>query len=334
MHFPLDYGLVSDHDQNQFNIKPRLGNILNEKGEAHIDDLTPELTVHKLRNILDKKEYLLMLDDVWTKNPADCHKLVDVLTSSLNRQVFHLYDTDPMSRIKGFITRSRTRAYVQENEAHVSQSPFPLNTLVANWSQKPSTKQEAFGGLKNLRALRSLSGHLIVWITENYKHTEEQGTEGGYLRNLCHIKSISIEWPPYSCREARPTEDLLEDLQPHCNLRELEVRSYCGVRIPRWATENSRTIRLPNLAKIALGSCCRLQELPQLDKLHPYHTQSVELANLEYIENRTSGTRDYEPAHTTVTASNSTPAVEMLESSSLPFLKELKLSILPKLKRW
>ncbi|KAK1554288.1 hypothetical protein Q3G72_010158 [Acer saccharum] len=58
-------------------------------------------------------------------------------------------------------------------------------------------------------------------------------------------------------------EELLENLQPHQNLKRLSIEGYPGKYFPRWIG----TPELPNLTNIVLISCKRCEHLPALGQL-------------------------------------------------------------------
>jgi len=193
--------------------------------------------------------------------------------------------------------------------------------------------------LEDLRVPRNLRGSLQIRIRRDYKHSQEYGRVG-YLCNTEYLKSITIMWDPSKCGEGRMGNDddvggVVEDLRPHCNLKELSIWNYPGLRIPR---EDGLAASLANLVKIVLTDCAGLKELPWLGKLQRLKTlQLRRLKNLEYMEDKERGTHigsSSDGAGTAVARSSST-AVEMTESSIFfPSLENLKLIDLRKLKGW
>ncbi|KAJ8422808.1 hypothetical protein Cgig2_018009 [Carnegiea gigantea] len=116
---------------------------------------------------------------------------------------------------------------------------------------------------------------------------------------------------------------LLEDLQPHCNVRELRLGNYGSMRMPSWAKEDDLTTFLPNLVRLKLWQCPGWQHLPSLRKL--YNLKSLEvisMRDLEYIENTSSKG----------IIGNGVAASE--SRVLFPFLQQLTLVYLDKLKGW
>ncbi|XP_038973357.1 putative disease resistance protein RGA3 [Phoenix dactylifera] len=64
--------------------------------------------------------------------------------------------------------------------------------------------------------------------------------------------------------DADLAEDMLGDLQPHENLKVLEIEGYVGKTLPWWLMESS----LPYLAELSLTSCVICEHLSALEQLH------------------------------------------------------------------
>uniref|UniRef100_M0ZZD1 Cc-nbs-lrr resistance protein n=1 Tax=Solanum tuberosum TaxID=4113 RepID=M0ZZD1_SOLTU len=75
-------------------------------------------------------------------------------------------------------------------------------------------------------------------------------------------------------------QHVLDGLQPHPNLKTLEVKNYLGTRFSSWFSEES----LPNLVKLKLSGCKRCIEIPPLGQLKFLrHLELIGLLELEFI---------------------------------------------------
>ncbi|KAJ8433906.1 hypothetical protein Cgig2_001835 [Carnegiea gigantea] len=201
-----------------------------------------------------------------------------------------------------------------------------LNKFVLG-QRKSSVKGEV--RVEDLRLPRNIRGSLEIYISPKYKHSKEYGGGGGYLCNTKYLKSVSIEcrWKAYE-RARMADDDVLEDLQPHSNLKELTIVDYPRLTMPQWAREDGLATSLPNLVKICLENCNRLKELPCLGKLQSLKTlQLYSLENLKYMENKT---RDTNIDGSSDGAASSSMAAKIF----FPSLENLELYDLPKLKGW
>ncbi|KAJ8437643.1 hypothetical protein Cgig2_018433 [Carnegiea gigantea] len=194
--------------------------------------------------------------------------------------------------------------------------------------------------LEGLRVSRNLRGSIRIYIRPDCKHPKEYGG-GGYLCNTKYFKSIYVKFPYWIHGEERMgnyDDDVLEDLQPYSNLKELAIKRYPGLTISQWARADRLVTSLLNLVKIVLMNYNRLKELPWLGKLQHLKTLQLSyLKNLEYMENKTRGTNigSSRDRVTTIIAPSSLMGVEITNSSIFfPSLENLKLCDLLKLKRW
>ncbi|XP_021756912.1 putative disease resistance protein RGA1 [Chenopodium quinoa] len=119
-----------------------------------------------------------------------------------------------------------------------------------------ASQKQWFDQLGELKRLNSLKGELFVQINfvENaIKVKEDIDTEGAYLRGKEHLKLIIINFDNMGIDEEG--RRLMEELQPHPNLKGLELVSCVGMRMPSWARENKLATSLPNLNRLHLYDC-------------------------------------------------------------------------------
>ncbi|KAK9672816.1 hypothetical protein RND81_12G126700 [Saponaria officinalis] len=202
----------------------------------------------------------------------------------------------------------------------------------------PSTGKR-FDQLDDLKALVNLKGCLGLQIRSSpIAPYHDKG--GAYLSTLEHLSGIEIWYVRSDIREeercmaamvdkvedeealVKYKEAILEDLQPHSNLKYLRLVEYNGRKLPTWACERNLARFLPNLVKIEFRECLGLQYLPWLGLLQSLKFLRLEiLPNMEYLMNEI-------PYVDSVLESST-------ESSSLfPCLEHLYLEDLPKLKGW
>ncbi|XP_074275588.1 disease resistance protein RGA2-like isoform X2 [Silene latifolia] len=197
-----------------------------------------------------------------------------------------------------------------------------LTAFYVGMTGSSETKQSV-GQLRDLIDLKNLKGGIEFIIPENYSSIKESNKEGDILAKMEHLKSVQIQ---FKSRCGAYDEDkrvvaheyLIEELQPHPNLKGFELRGYQGQTIPIWGNaELNWVMFLPNLVKIQLENCFQLKELPLLCELQ--HLRSLELSflyNVEYME-------EY-------------PTNRIISNGAIffPSLKYLKLYGMLKLKAW
>lgn len=191
---------------------------------------------------------------------------------------------------------------------------------------KSSTLPSRIGKLANLHNLHSFrvgckSGYRIEELRELAYLTGtlhisklEDAVNGGEakMNDKKWLQKVVFEW---STRNVNPQdvsneEKLLEDLQPHPNLEELQIFNYLGVSLPHWMRDG----RLHNLQILSLKGCSnsRILSLGQLPHLRALYIKRM--MELEKLPN------DVE-----------CPSLGRLQISNCPKLNELP-EILPNLR--
>ena len=131
-------------------------------------------------------------------------------------------------------------------------------------------KRAESNGPSQLKDLRNLGGFLRI---ENLGHGKDEVREykDANLKEKHHLQQLKLQWDAYQWDGE--TDEMLEGLQPHPNLKALELWYYMGGRIPSWVSS------LTNLVNFQLFHNERLQHIPPLNQL-PF----LKLVYLEYME--------------------------------------------------
>ena len=104
-----------------------------------------------------------------------------------------------------------------------------------------------------------MGGKLRIEKQEHGKD-EVQECNDTNLKDKQHLQELILWWDLWN-GESKGCDEMLEGLQPHPNLRVLELWYYMGVRIPSWVSS------LTNLVKFELNQNRRLQHLLSLNQL-------------------------------------------------------------------
>ncbi|XP_074285463.1 putative disease resistance protein RGA1 [Silene latifolia] len=186
------------------------------------------------------------------------------------------------------------------------------------------SSKQCFNGLKDLQHLNKLKGSLSIQIAvlKNAKFVKEEHGGGAYLRSKEHLDTIVIEFKrgeEYGSKESE--QALLEEMQPHHDVKTLKLKGYHGETLPIWSGRghNSAFFGLPNLVTLEVQDCSELLYLPwQIGKLPHLKTLSIsKLLNVEYVADADSET-----------------LLSGERSSFFPSIVNLKIRYLPKLKGW
>ncbi|KAK4592363.1 hypothetical protein RGQ29_016773 [Quercus rubra] len=193
------------------------------------------------------------------------------------------------------------------------------NASSCNWHKKKQGRSG--GGLSELKELSNLGGSLFI---RDLGHGEDETVEckATNMKDKQHLQDLSLYWDDK--RDDGETEFYdemsLEGLQPHPNLKSLEMWFYMGVRIPSWVSS------LTNLVRFQLLFNRRLQHIPPLNQL-PF-LKNVSLSSMEALEYIS----DEDSVSNVLGASSSSSS-----SSKTPFfpsLSSLFIQGCPKLKGW
>ena len=127
-----------------------------------------------------------------------------------------------------------------------------------------------------MNGLNNLKGTLEIEISEQ---SEDANSDCGVknLREKLHLEKLKLKW----AHQEGHDEMLLDSIQPHPNLKILEVWDYSGVTFSSWLSS------IENLVEIKLSRCDRCNHLPPLSKL-PFLERLWlnEMKDLECISDR------------------------------------------------
>ncbi|KAK9665720.1 hypothetical protein RND81_14G131000 [Saponaria officinalis] len=156
-----------------------------------------------------------------------------------------------------------------------------------------SSSSQCFDQLEGLKSLVNLKGGLWIklWFCTNAAYVKEDGREGVYMKNKEHLKHVRFDIQHSQGDTVGDYEmALLEDLQPHSNLKGVVFSGYDSMRFPSWVRDDNLSTFIPNLVRLEFVRCKKLQFLPCLRKLHHLKFLSLfDLPNLEYLETSSSG---------------------------------------------
>ncbi|XP_072963753.1 disease resistance protein RGA2-like [Typha angustifolia] len=129
--------------------------------------------------------------------------------------------------------------------------------------------------LKNLRELREL----VIESLKNVSRVEDICEAN--LKEKVHIQKLTLIWTEIfdDCsRSPEVDEQVLDNIEPHYNLKKLIIRCYVGRRSPHWMSPQS----LSKLVSIQLENCAGWEDLSPLGQL-PY-LESLQLGNMRSLK--------------------------------------------------
>ncbi|XP_042029457.1 disease resistance protein RGA2-like [Salvia splendens] len=175
--------------------------------------------------------------------------------------------------------------------------------------------------IEELGSMNGLKGKLEIYKLERVENEEE--AEKASLSNKSKILDLCLRWDDDREVEATNDENVLEGLQPHSNLKKLQIEGFKGKKFPSWtqkmAVENVTQgcwIPLNKLIEIKLSKCSECEEIPMFGQLPNLKSLWLEeLTNLKSINSSFYGLMNEE---TRIVF----PALERLVLDDMPNLAE------------
>ncbi|KAH0716538.1 hypothetical protein KY284_009443 [Solanum tuberosum] len=120
------------------------------------------------------------------------------------------------------------------------------------------------GGLRmeDLGEAQNLYGSLSVVELQNVVDSRE--AVKAKMREKNHVDKLSLEWSESSSADYSETErDILDELRPHKNIKEVEITGYRGTKFPNWLADPL----FLKLVELSLSNCKVCYSLPALGEL-------------------------------------------------------------------
>ena len=115
--------------------------------------------------------------------------------------------------------------------------------------------------MDDLGELHNLYGSLSILELQNVANRREALKAN--MRGKEHIEKLSLEWSVSIADSSQNERDILCELHPNPNVKELKINRYRGTNFPNWLADHS----FSELVELSLSNCLDCYSLPALGKL-------------------------------------------------------------------
>ncbi|KAH0776848.1 hypothetical protein KY290_008259 [Solanum tuberosum] len=119
------------------------------------------------------------------------------------------------------------------------------------------------GGLRmeDLGEVQNLYGSLSVLELQNVVDRRE--AVKAKMREKNHVEKLSLEWSESVADNSQTERDILDELHPHTNIKQLQITGYRGTKFPNWLADPL----FLKLVQLSLSNCKDCDSLPALGQL-------------------------------------------------------------------
>ncbi|MED6215923.1 hypothetical protein PIB30_002610 [Stylosanthes scabra] len=257
----------------------------------HIDDVTcilPKLkylrvlSFHKFRldelpDSIGELIYLRYLDLSWTY----IRKLPESLCDLYNLQTLKLHNCTGLTMLPSGMYKLVNLRHLDIRGTCLKEMPRKMRNLkhlhILSYFTVGKHKDN---GIQELEELSNLHGSIGIKKLENIVDVKEAKT--AKIMDKKHIDCLSLEWSSddYMVSNTEFERDILNSMQPHNGLKELEIEGYRGTRFPDWMGHCSYQ-NITSLSLKSCNNCCMLPSLGQPPSLKSLQIQGF--GELKYI---------------------------------------------------
>ncbi|KAH0746546.1 hypothetical protein KY285_008203 [Solanum tuberosum] len=83
------------------------------------------------------------------------------------------------------------------------------------------------------------------------------------MREKNHVEKLSLEWSESVADNSQTERDILDELHPHTNIKQLQITGYRGTKFPNWLADPL----FLKLVQLSLSNCKDCDSLPALGQL-------------------------------------------------------------------
>ncbi|KAH0715589.1 hypothetical protein KY284_008494 [Solanum tuberosum] len=115
--------------------------------------------------------------------------------------------------------------------------------------------------MEDLGEVENLYGSLSVLKLENV--VDKREAVKAKMREKNHVDKLSLEWSESTAKDSPTEREILDELRPYTNIKEVEITGYRGTQFSNWLADPS----FLQLVELSLRNCKDCYSLPALGKL-------------------------------------------------------------------
>ncbi|KAK9938856.1 hypothetical protein M0R45_015573 [Rubus argutus] len=215
--------------------------------------------IRELPNTIGNLKQLKHLDMSYTS----IEKLPDPICTLYNLQVLLLSCCRGLVQLPTNLERLINLRHLDIRGTKIEQMPPQMGKLkdLQTLSNFVIDKHAArYHDIVELKELQQLSGTLCISGLHNIVHVSD--VVEANMRDKKYLNQLVLKWGG-DTEDSQKDREVLENFQPHTNLKELVIVSYEGTRFPDWLVDHSYS----NLCSLQLVNCPNCYFLPPLGQL-------------------------------------------------------------------
>ncbi|PHU03917.1 hypothetical protein BC332_29168 [Capsicum chinense] len=131
------------------------------------------------------------------------------------------------------------------------------------------------------------------------------------MRKKEHVEKLSLKWSRSIADNSQTERDILDELRPYSNIKELQISRYRGTQFPNWLADPSF---LKLLVRLSLRNCKHCFSLPALGQL-----PCLKMLSIRKMHQITEVTEEF---YGSPSSENPFNSLEKLEFAKMPELKQ------------
>ncbi|KAK9938877.1 hypothetical protein M0R45_015592 [Rubus argutus] len=194
----------------------------------------------------------LNLSDTWIK------KLPDAVCGLYNLQTLLLTHCEHFAQLPtgfGRLIHLRHVDFSGTKLANIPSEMYKLKNLQRFPLGKFDLDNETGNNIVDLKELQELHGDLFISGLDNIVHAGD--ALGSNMREKKYLTELILEWVG-DTDDPRKDQEVLDNLRPHTNIREVTIRGYGGTNFPDWLGDDC----FSNLVAVRLWNCANCFSLP------------------------------------------------------------------------